>query len=356
LSPQLRAQLDALLPGYASSANPVDITPVWSRFAELYPAVCDLLARSGEVDLVVPVLLHRSAESEEVANALVATMNALRVDGISVPIYVCWVARRSAWPIAARLQQRGIPCLEWPARTARAIGHAVRYGVVQRRANSIVDMPACEQLPPDVGRDAKVTATFLRSHGIPVVHTQVCSDVDAAVAAAEALGYPVVAKVDHPDLIHKSDVGGVRLGLSSAHEVRAAVVELLALAHNARVLIQPQSSGLELVVGGLREPTLGPVVAFGLGGVLVEVLDDVAFAAAPLSHDGARVLMSRVRASALLDGVRGSSPVDRDAVAAVVQSTSMLMVRFPEIAELDLNPLLVTADGVVVVDARLIRE
>ena len=356
LSPGLREQLDALLPGYASSANPVDITPVWSRFAELYPAVCELLARSGEVDLVVPVLLHRSAESHEVADGLVAAMRALRADGVAVPIYVCWVARRSAWPIAAQLQQEGIPCLEWPARTARAIGHAVRYGEVQRRAGLIFDTPPPAELPADVGVNAEATAEFLRMHGIPVVHTVLAATIDAAVAAAESVGYPVVAKVDHPDLLHKSDVGGVRLALESADEVRAAAADLMALAPHARVLIQPQLGGRELVVGGLREPTLGPIVAFGLGGVLVEVLDDVSFAAAPLSARGAEYVVNRSRASVLLDGVRGGVAVDREAVARVVESTAMLMARFPQIVELDLNPMLATAEGVVVVDARLIRD
>lgn len=358
LSAGLRAQLDAILPGYASSANPVDITPVWTRFAELYPAVLDLLARSGEVDVVIPVLLHRSAESREVADSLVDAVRALRADGVAVPVYVCWVARRSAWPVAASLHEAGIPCLEWPARTARAVGHAVRYGAFRRSADAleVPENPEPRALPPGVGADARATRDFLVGHGVPVAETVVCESVDAAVDAALLLGLPVVAKVDHPDLLHKSDVGGVRVGLATAAEVRAAAEDLLALAPGARVLVQPQLSGLELVVGGLHDPTLGPIVAFGLGGVLVEVLDDVAFAAAPVSAGAASALVARPRGAVMLDGVRGGEAVDRAAVESLVQAVGFLLAAYPDIAELDLNPVLAGPGGVIAVDARLIRR
>ena len=358
LSAGLRAQLDAILPGYASSANPVDITPVWTRFAELYPAVLDLLARSGEVDVVIPVLLHRSAESRDVADALVDAVKALHDDGVAVPVYVCWVARRSAWPVAASLHEAGIPCLEWPARTARAVGHAVRYGAFRRSAEGleVPENPEPRALPSGVGIDAGVTRDFLVAHGVPVAETVVCESADAAVDAALRLGLPVVAKVDHPDLLHKSDVGGVRVGLATAAEVRVAAEDLLALAPGARVLVQPQLSGLELVVGGLHDPTLGPIVAFGLGGVLVEVLDDVSFAAAPLSSEAARALVARPRGAVMLDGVRGSRGVDRAAVESLVQAVAFLLATYPDIAELDLNPVLAGPSGVIAVDARLIRR
>ena len=131
---------------------------------------------------------------------------------------------------------------------------------------------------------------------------------------------------------------------------------LLALAPGARVLVQPQLSGLELVVGGLHDPTLGPIVAFGLGGVLVEVLDDVAFAAAPLSAEAARALVARPRGAVMLDGVRGGAAVDRTAVESVVQAVGSLLAAYPDIAELDLNPVLAGPGGVIAVDARLIRR
>jgi len=358
LSLALRAKLDELLPGYASSANPVDITPIWTRFAELYPAVLEVLARSGEVDIVIPVLLHRSAENADVANALVAKVDELRRDDIQTSVYVCWVARRSAWPVAAGLHEAEIPCFEWPARTARAAGHAVRYADYRRAIDSsqLLPDPSPIALPAGVGTDPDLTRAFVASHGVPVVGTAVCDTADIAVAQAVIIGYPVVAKVHHPNLLHKSDVGGVRVGVADSNQLRAAATDLLALAPGAQVLIQQQVRGIELVVGGLHDETLGPIVAFGLGGVLVEVLDDVSFAPAHLNRRMAADLVSRPRGSSILNGVRGSGPVDRAAIEELVMSVGRLMTTYPEIAELDLNPIMAGPDGVVAVDVRLIRR
>ncbi len=358
LSPQLRAQLDDLLPNYASSANPVDITPIWPRFAELYPAVLDLLARSNEVDIVIPVLLHRSAENPEVAAALIEKVEELRCDEVSTSVYVCWVARRSSWPVAAALQEAGIPCFEWPTRTARAIGHAARYGSYRRSidADGIPGRPVTATLPALIGSDVDATREFLIAQGIPVIATAVCTDVAQALVQAESVGFPVVAKVHHPDLLHKSDVGGVRVDLRNVAELRKAVTELFALAHGARVLIQKQAHGIELVIGGMRDQTLGPIVAFGLGGVLVEVLDDVSFAPAPIDRRMAAELVGRPRGASILDGLRGNDPIDRSALEELVATVGNLMATYPEIAELDLNPILAGPDGVVAVDVRLIRR
>ncbi|WP_198949997.1 CoA-binding protein, partial [Kineosporia sp. A_224] len=124
LSPALQEQVRALLPPYASPANPVDVTPAWSLFATVYPALVDLLARSGEVDAVVPVLLQRSATDPDCVEGVRAAVERLRADGVDVPVYVCWVAPRSARPHADLLQAAGVPVLDWPARTARAVGRA----------------------------------------------------------------------------------------------------------------------------------------------------------------------------------------------------------------------------------------
>jgi len=358
LSSQLRARLDDLLPSYASSANPVDITPIWPRFAELYPAALDLLARSGEVDIVIPVLLHRSAENPDVATALIDKVEELRRDQVSTSVYVCWVARRSSWPVAAGLHEAGIPCFEWPTRTARAIGHAARYGSYRRSIDGggILARPVAAAVPALVGYDADATRDFLIAQGIPVIATAVCCDVAEALENAESVGFPVVAKVHHPDLVHKSDVGGVRVGLRNGIELQEAVTELFALASGARVLIQKQAQGIELVVGGIRDQTLGPIVAFGLGGVLVEVLDDVSFAPAPMDRRMAAELVGRPRGASILDGFRGSDPIDRSAVEQLVVTVGNLMATYPEIAELDLNPILAGPDGIVAVDVRLIRR
>ncbi len=385
LSASLQAELRALLPGYASARNPVDMTPTWSLFASLYPATIEMLARSGEVDVVVPVLLQRAA-AQEVAAAVRDAVTRLRDDGVQVPVYVCWVAPRAADGHASLLQEAGVPCFPWPERTARAVGVAVRCGTragqaasargvgraasapggsqrdgmhagqaartpaaprLARRPLRLAVPPAGGLLAPDAARD------LLASAGIPVIETALCGDAEAAAAAADRLGYPVVLKVAHPDLTHKSDVGGVRLGLLSGDTVRSAAADLLALADGAAVLVQPQRQGVELLVGGVRDPEFGPVVMTGLGGVLVETQRDVQLAVAPVDEAEATALLRSLRGAAVLGGLRGSTPVDVGAVAAVIVTVGDLMMDNPEVCELDLNPVLASATECIAVDWRI---
>jgi acyl-CoA synthetase (NDP forming) len=356
LSGSLQAELRARLPGYASARNPVDMTPAWRLFTTMYPAAIELLARSGEVDVVVPVLLQRSA-SQAVAVAVRDAVARLRDDAVPVPVYVCWVAPRAADAHASLLQEAGVPCFPWPERTARAVGVAVRCGrrsgarpsAAQRSAapRPRPTAPAGGMLAPEAARELLVAA------GVPVIETVRCESTAAAVRAAGRLGYPVVAKVDHPALTHKSDAGGVRLGLRTADAVRSAAAGLLALADGAAVLVQPQREGIELVIGGVRDPGFGPVVMAGFGGVLVETLRDVQLAVAPVDSALACSLLRSLRGAAVFTGLRGHPAVDLGPVAALVVAVGDLMAGHPEIAELDLNPVLVGASTPVAVDWRV---
>jgi acyl-CoA synthetase (NDP forming) len=361
LSASLQAELRALLPGYASARNPVDMTPTWSLFAQLYPATIELLARSGEVDVVVPVLLQRAA-SAAVTVAVRDAVARLRDDGVPVPVYVCWVAPRAAEGHTSVLQEAGVPCFPWPERTARAVGVAVRCGIQTGRPRlgqvaqaSAVPPPARSAprtaLLPSEWLAADAARSLLAEAGIPVIETVVCGDAEAAVVAAGRVGYPVVLKVDHPSLTHKSDVGGVRLGLASSDAVRSAAADLLGLADGAAVLVQPQREGIELLVGGVRDPEFGAVVMAGFGGVLVETRRDVQLAVAPVDVAQAAVMLKSLRGGAVLGGVRGGADVA--AVAAVIARVGDLMVGHPEISELDLNPVLASATGCVAVDWRI---
>jgi acetyltransferase len=405
LSGPLQAKLRALLPEYGSARNPVDMTPAWRLFTTVYPAAIELLARSGEVDAVVPVLLQRSA-SPEVATAVRDAVGRLRADGVPVPVYVCWVAPGEADQHAGVLREAGVPCFAWPERTARAVGTAVRCG--ERMRQGVQDAapaeraavhdaaPAGRAAVPGAGEpvrdggpgaaaradhrpaerfavirhsprpaprgelpahglvDAQVARELLVSAGIPVIKTVRCRSAETAVAAAGRVGYPVVAKVDHPELTHKSDVGGVRLGLDDEAAVRAAVADLLGLAEGAGVLLQRQHEGFELLVGGLRDPEFGPVVMAGLGGVLVEAWRDVQMAVAPVGEAEAVKLLRSLRGAAIFSGLRGSPPVDLGPVADVIVRISDLMMGNPGIAELDLNPVLAGATGCVAVDWRVV--
>jgi acyl-CoA synthetase (NDP forming) len=356
LSSGLQAELAAVLPAGGSAANPVDLTPAWSRFAVLYPAVVERLARSGEVDLVIPVLLQRSAADARVAEALRGAVGRLRADRVEVPVYVCWVAPRAARANADLLQEAGVPCFEWPERTARVAARSRRSAAARPAdlaaiPSGKVPAPAAVPVRP---LEVEEGAELLRAAGVPVVDGAVCASVPQAVEAARGLGFPAVAKVVHPAILHKSDVGGVRTRLADEVALAAAAAELLTLAPGARVLVQRQREGVEVAVGGWQDPQFGPVVMVGLGGVLVELLDDAAFALAPLGREAALRRLRGLRGWPLLAGTRGAPPVDADAVAGVVAAVGDLMVGHREVAELDLNPLLATAEGCAAVDWRIL--
>ena len=373
LSGPLQAQLRALLPDYGSARNPVDMTPAWRLFSSVYPAATELLARSGEIDAVVPVLLQRSA-SAEVAAAVRDAVLRLRADSVPVPVYVCWVAPRSAEEHADVLREAGIPVFAWPARTAEAVGVAVRCGQrmsyrgetgpsgdprASERLAAATRTPRLADTLRGAARteagllDSEAARALLAEAGIPVIRTVRCCSADTAAVAAERLGYPAVVKVDHPELTHKSDAGGVRLNLTSVADVTAAAQEMFGLAHGAAVLVQHQHEGIELVVGGIRDPEFGPVVMAGLGGVLVETVRDVQLAVAPVDDSQAVAMLRSLRGAAVFGGVRGGVAVNLDAVAEVIVRVGELMAENPDLAELDLNPVLADETGCVAVDWRI---
>jgi acyl-CoA synthetase (NDP forming) len=204
-------------------------------------------------------------------------------------------------------------------------------------------------------------ATLLKATGIKLAASERIAVGEPLTEAADRLGYPLVAKLLSPDVLHKSDVGGVILGLRSASEVLTAAERLAELARvrGARfegVLLQREvAAGIEALVGVTTDPTFGPLVVYGLGGVLVELLRDVTFRLTPVSRLDAEEMIASVRSAKLLDGYRGASRGDRAALAQLIQQVSALVDVLPEIRELDLNPVKVLepGHGVVVVDARV---
>lgn len=357
LSATLQAELAETLPDLASPSNPVDLTTAWQRFTELYPFTIEQLARSGEVDAVIAVLLQRSA-SEAVATAVAETVEKLRAEGVTVPVYVCWVAAHDARANAAPLRCADVPVFEWPERTARAVGHAARYGSWRRLGTSSVkpNRPVSAQSKP--GQEVTgwlatdKAASLLSEHGLPLVPWSLGGSVNGAVQAAQSFGYPVVLKAVRDDLLHKSDEGGVRLGLSGPDEVASAGELLLKLHAGAELLVQQQHHGVEVIVGGLRDPEFGPVVLVGMGGVDVEAHDDVVLALAPIRLDEAVAMVRRLRGAPALLGARRPA-VDLTSLAEVVCRLGRLMADHPGIEEVDLNPVLARPDGCTVVDWRV---
>lgn len=353
LSEPLQAELAAALPAFGSPRNPVDVTTAWARFAELYPLAIDRLARSGEVDIVVPVLLHRAALDPAVSAGVIEVVERLRADGIDVPVYACWVAPADADARKAELHAARVPCFEWPQRTARAAALAARYSQLRGRPPAATVAAAAHTVPPGV-LDPGAAATLARAFGLEVPEQVVCRDPEEAADGAERVGLPVAAKLAGGRHVHKSDAGGVHLDLRDRDAVRAAATALLALDPEAGVLVQPMLTGIEVVIGGLRDPELGPVVMVGLGGVLVEVLADVAFRVAPITEAEAAAAIESLRGYPLLTGARGRERADLQALAKTVAGASQLIAAVPDIAELDLNPVLAGPRRAAAVDVRIV--
>jgi len=201
-------------------------------------------------------------------------------------------------------------------------------------------------------------------YGIPVPRFELARSVEEAVEHAERIGYPVVLKVVSPQVIHKTDVGGVLLNVSNREEVGEAykkVVEntlsKIPSAEIVGVLVEEQAEeGVEVIVGAFRDSQFGPTVMFGLGGVFVEVLDDVSFRVAPVSEADAEEMIREIRGYRILRGYRGRPPADLEAVKEIILKVSRMVTELREIREVDLNPIHVYEDGAVAVDVKIILE
>jgi len=203
--------------------------------------------------------------------------------------------------------------------------------------------------------------TICQAYGIPVPGDGLAANADEAANLANGFGYPVVLKIASQDIAHKTDAGGVLVGLADEAAVRAGYETIVANARRYRadaridgVQVQQMApAGLEVIVGAVTDPSFGKIVAFGIGGVLVEVLADVTFRLAPVDGGEARSMLDSIKATKLLDGVRGGAAVDRQALANIIQAVGRIVSDFPEISEMDLNPVIATASGAVAVDARI---
>lgn len=203
-----------------------------------------------------------------------------------------------------------------------------------------------------------------RDYGIPVTKSELATNEQEAARLAEKIGFPVVLKILSPDIIHKSDVGGVMVNLKDEKEVRNAYQQIMKNVknHNAKakilgILVQEMAPpSTEVIVGAIKDPQFGPALMFGLGGVFVEVLKDVTFRIAPVAADEAREMIGEVKAYPLLKGYRGSPPADIDAIVKIILATSKLVMEHQEVKELDLNPIMVYEKGAKTVDARIILE
>jgi acetyl-CoA synthetase (ADP-forming) len=201
-------------------------------------------------------------------------------------------------------------------------------------------------------------------YGIPVTKFELATNQEQAVKLADQIGYPVVLKIVSPDIIHKSDSGGVKINLKESKDVRDAYEQIIKNVNKCNpsakivgVIVQEMAPpSTEVIVGAIKDPQFGPAIMFGLGGVFVEVLNDVAFRITPVTKEEACEMICEVKAYPLLKGYRTTPPADTGAIASIIQNVSRLVTDHPEIKELDLNPILIYEHGAKTVDARIILE
>ena len=357
LSEETCTRLAAVLPREASIANPVDM--LGSAVGATYEAVLPYVLADPGIDAVIVLFVPPVvAGAEEVAEAVVRGVGS--TPQTDKPVLAAFVAADGV-PACLLRPDSGVAAFEYPESAARALAHAVhRAEWLRRPAGSVpdlagIDRPAAEALvasvltaSTDVWLDAPQVRELLGAYGIPLVEERIARSAQDAVDAALELGLPVVVKSAVPGA-HKTDTGGIALDLATEADVRAAVERI-----GLPVVIQPMiGGGAELLAGVVQDPTFGPLVAFGPGGVFAELIGEAQFRIAPLTLADAEDLVLTGKAGRLVAGFRGKPPADAAALVDLVLRLARLADDVPEVAELDLNPVLGLPDGCVAVDARV---
>ncbi|WP_026868939.1 bifunctional acetate--CoA ligase family protein/GNAT family N-acetyltransferase [Inquilinus limosus] len=379
ISAETMARLEATLPRTWSRGNPVDI--IGDATGERYARALDaMLGDPGKDAVLVMNCPTAVADPIDAAQAVVRSVEEAAVrDGRRPPVLTCWLGEGAAAAARRLFAEHRIPSYATPGQAVRAFMHLARY---RRNQTLLMETPPAlsQDFAPDPAAARAVIAAALAegrtmltepeskqvldAYRIPVVRTRsVAADPDAAAEAAAGFSGAVALKILSPDITHKSDLGGVRLNLQGAEQVRAAAREMLATickaAPEARLLgftvqeMARKSDAHELILGIGQDRLFGPTILFGHGGTAVEVLRDSAVALPPLNTVLARDLMARTRVWHLLQGYRARPRADLDAIAFILVKLSQLAADLSEVVELDINPLLADGDGVMALDARI---
>lgn len=342
LPAELAEALEGVIPAHAIRANPLDLTG--DATAAMYQAVMERARPYYDVLGVIfgdPVDKAADVVTPQ-ANELVIFLGGADVEKVE---------RR-------KMHQKGVPVFPTPERGVRALA--------QR-------LPKAKRIKParttfveghGQGRAASLSEclAFLENHGFECICYRFAESPGKAVHVAHQLGFPVALKIDSPDILHKSDVGGVRLNLRSGQDVRAAYEtmmsrarEVMPQAHIRGVVVTSMAaSGLELILGMNRDPQFGPILLFGLGGVTVELFRDVTMKILPITRDDAFAMLEEIQAAPLLNGYRGTRPVDKNALVEAILKLAHLAETYEDLLEIDLNPVFAYSEGVLVADARII--
>ncbi len=368
LSPETIERLRAALPPVAALYNPVDV--IGDAKEDRYQAALDAVAADPNVDGVL-ALTTPQAMTENDKFAEVVGQTAKRT---GKPFFTAFMGEASLEKARVILRNYGIPQYPYPEPAVKTFEAMVRYRQWQAYTPAppreyAVDKGRVALMILEAGRAGRTeigereAREVIAAYGLRLPQNVLARTVDEAVAAATGMGFPVALKIVSPDILHKTDVGGVRLNLQDADAVAqgfqsidASVRRFFPNAAIQGIAVQEMvMGGKEVILGMTRDPQFGPLLMFGLGGIYVEVLKDVAFRVAPIGPDEAEAMIREIRSFPLLRGVRGEKASDLAAVVDALCRLSQLCVEFPEILELDVNPLLVrpAGEGAVAIDARL---
>jgi acetate---CoA ligase (ADP-forming) len=369
LAPQTRDRLAQLLPPAASTRNPIDVAGATDRDPSLFAACTEALLADEQVNGVLCVGLlggygiRFSAElaaAEEAASARMAEL--ARGQGKALIVQSAYSHAR---PKAHRvLREAGVPVHGSVETAVRSLAGLAERGRMLASHGDRSDLLVAARPQTDIRRALSEPEgrRLLADHGLDTGPWELARDAGAAAAAARGIGRPVAMKVVAAEVVHKSDAGGVELGVDgpqAAREAFAAIADRVTrIQPDARiegVLVSPMApSGIELMVGATVDPTFGPILTLGAGGVGVEILEDVAFRAVPLTDLEAREMIDELRIAPMLDGFRGGPVVDRDEIVALLLGVSRLLEHEPRVLELDLNPVIAHDDGLALVDVRVV--
>jgi acyl-CoA synthetase (NDP forming) len=371
LPPLSDTTTDALrrtLVSFASCSNPVDATAHGynDNFAS-YTEALRLVLADPSIDLAV-VRVPRGPGALLWAEHLV---EALR--GVAKPVLLNWPsAPDDNGDVLAYLEGHGVPCILGAGRAARALATLAdfawrRRAHLQHGQHSFQRVVARQvlELPPGARTlGERRSKLLLERYGVPVVKEVCLLPDEIEILEAAPLAFPLAVKIDSPDLPHKTEAGAVRLGIQSLAGLKQAARDVIAAARqhqpSARIegiLVQEMACGLEVIVGAVNDPCFGPTVAFGLGGVLTELLQDVTYGFAPFDAEAARRMILEIKGARLLDGYRGSPRLDVAALADTLARLSLLIADHADrIAEIDVNPLFVREHGVVAADGLIVLK
>jgi acetyltransferase len=344
----------------ASTGNPVDV--VATAGPDHYFAAMDTLLKESETDMVMVFFVTAPfVDLDAIATRIEEAA------GSSTKPVVVVIETIAKWgPLIDRIRAAGVPVFEFPEDGVRSLAAMRNYAVLRDRdqgpaAELKVDTAAAKAiLGKHEGRDAYIPQVdafeLLSAYGVPVPAITTVNDAGDLAAAARSVGFPCVLKVDSTQVVHKSDEGGVVLGLGKLNELETAFAAMQKkfVGVNASFVVQAQApTGRELIIGASEAPGLGSLVMFGLGGIFVEVLKDVAFSVAPLSLPETREMMREIKGFPLLEGTRGEAGVDLAAIEDMLLRVSKLAADHPCIVEMDLNPVFARPDGATAVDVRI---